>query len=327
MTYYGEVNKNHLLWGNILKGIAIILVIMGHTFHPLGKICGVIYLFHMPVFFFIAGYFMNYNKYKNNFMEFLVNTFRRLIIPIIFSFLLFYNILNKDDLISLFYGIGKPIPEWGINPIGFSMWFLYCLVIVRILLWCLLKISEKFKAGVLMNLFMTSALILVGAKIGQIIKLPWSIDIALVALFIAYAGYLCKEFNIFKNIKFSIFILPVAFLLGYIDFKYFGLSMNERYYSNYPIVSICIAVILSIALVYISKLLENIKFLNKFLGYLGTNSLIIMIFHCIPHSSHGHVICTLWRLLISVFIIEIIAYIPQLRNIYGAKSMKEIFLK
>ena len=322
-----EHNNSRMAWGDIAKGIGIILVIMGHTFHPAGQVCKAIYLFHMPLFFFLAGYFFNFKKYESNFISLIKNTYNRIFIPILFSFLLFYNVLNKYDLITLLYGIGKPIPEWGINAIGFAMWFLYCLVVVRILLWCLIKFSEKFKYSVFIDLFITSVLVLVGAKIGQIVKLPWSIDVALVALFIAYAGYLCKEFNIFNNIKFCIFILSIAFLLGYIDFTFLGLSMNDRYYSNYPLVSIYIAVILSIALVYISKFLENIKIFNKFLAYLGANSIIIMIFHGIPHSSHGHVICTLWRLFISVIIIEIIASIKFSKNIYGAKSIKEIFLK
>lgn len=317
----------HFMWGDIAKGIAIILVIMGHTFHPAGGICKAIFLFHMPLFFFLCGYFFNFDKYEYNLFELLKNTYNRILIPAIFTFLLFYNVLSTDDVISLLYGIGKPIPEWEINPIGFAMWFLFCLVCVRIILWAFLKLTYYYKLKIWCNLIIGMIIAYIGAKIGQIIKLPWSFDIALVAFYIAYCGYLYKKYNLFSNLKFVKFYILAALILGYIDYKYFGLSMNERYYSSWPLVSINISILLSIALVYISIFIEKTtKLLNKFLAYLGINSLIIMVFHIIPSSSHGHIICSIWRLLTCIVIIEVFALIPRLKDIYHAESIKDIFI-
>lgn len=47
-----EMNKDRISWIESLKGIGIILVVLGHTFWGGTK---VIYAFHMPLFFFVSG--------------------------------------------------------------------------------------------------------------------------------------------------------------------------------------------------------------------------------------------------------------------------------
>lgn len=48
-----------LKWIDVLKGIGMYLVILGHT-HFASR--GVIYAFHMPLFFLISGMFFSYKK-------------------------------------------------------------------------------------------------------------------------------------------------------------------------------------------------------------------------------------------------------------------------
>ena len=57
----GTVRRNNAI--DILKGIGILLVIIGHTYGPLTSF---IYLFHMPIFFMSAGYCFSY-KYTDSF--------------------------------------------------------------------------------------------------------------------------------------------------------------------------------------------------------------------------------------------------------------------
>lgn len=49
-----NINQNRIPEMDILKGIAIILVVVGHTKIPGNSF---IYLFHMAVFFIVSGYF------------------------------------------------------------------------------------------------------------------------------------------------------------------------------------------------------------------------------------------------------------------------------
>lgn len=63
---------------DMLKGIGILFVIIGHTF--MKEIGPYIQAFHMPLFFMVAGYFFKYKPVK----ELLIRDFRRLIIPYLF---------------------------------------------------------------------------------------------------------------------------------------------------------------------------------------------------------------------------------------------------
>ena len=117
------------------------------------------------------------------------------------------------------------------------MWFLFCLICVRMLLYGYLKFNENFKTNIILNIFLTSIISLIGVQIGQLYKLPWSFDIALVAFYIAYIGYLFKFYNIFDKIKYPLLLFLITILSSYIDYKYFGLSMNNRFYSSNPIIS------------------------------------------------------------------------------------------
>lgn len=63
---------------DMLKGIGILLVIIGHTF--MKEIGPYIQAFHMPLFFMVAGYFYKYKPLKDQF----IRDFRRLIVPYLF---------------------------------------------------------------------------------------------------------------------------------------------------------------------------------------------------------------------------------------------------
>ena len=331
MKDLSEVNKvsKHFVWGDIAKGIAILSVIIGHTYPSDTPICKTVFLFHLPIFFFLAGYFMNFEKYKSDFIGLLKSTFKRILIPAFFTFLLFYNI-NLQDIFTLLYASGVPVPQTKITPIEYQMWFLFCLICVRMLLYGYLKFNENFKTNIILNIFLTSIISLIGVQIGQLYKLPWSFDIALVAFYIAYIGYLFKFYNIFDKIKYPLLLFLITILSSYIDYKYFGLSMNNRFYSSNPIISVNISILISVTLIYICILIEKKQnFCNKFLAYLGANSLIIMIFHTLTSrgNSYGSIICVFIRIIYCIVIIEFFALIPQLKSIYGAKSIKEFISK
>lgn len=46
---------------DISKGIAIILMVIGHSSYPT-ELYKIIYSFHMPLFYLLSGYFMNKNS-------------------------------------------------------------------------------------------------------------------------------------------------------------------------------------------------------------------------------------------------------------------------
>lgn len=71
-------NKTRIVTFDILKGIGILLVIVGHTF--MKEIGSFIQAFHMPLFFIVAGYFYKYTPLSRQIRR----DFRRLIVPYLF---------------------------------------------------------------------------------------------------------------------------------------------------------------------------------------------------------------------------------------------------
>jgi fucose 4-O-acetylase-like acetyltransferase len=51
-------------WIDVIKGIGIVFVVAGHTY--IGEVKDFIFLFHMPLFFFISGFLFTQQEHKKN---------------------------------------------------------------------------------------------------------------------------------------------------------------------------------------------------------------------------------------------------------------------
>lgn len=152
--------KDRLPWIDITKGIAIILVVLGHvvtSFYNSGLlndsklfelVYNFIYSFHMPLFFFISG-FLAYKKDESFTKKSVIVKILSYAIPyVVFSVLLWLfhytlhlvaplsvnNVYSIEDLLL--------IP---IYPLTF-MWFIYalmCIVIIEMVLTRLFSNGEK----------------------------------------------------------------------------------------------------------------------------------------------------------------------------------------
>lgn len=90
---------------SICKGIAIILMVIGHANAP-KFIHDFIYVFHMPLFFITAGYFFS-RKYLDNPKVFLIKRFKGLYLPFLkwsVIFLFLHNLWFRFGLLNEQYG-------------------------------------------------------------------------------------------------------------------------------------------------------------------------------------------------------------------------------
>ena len=93
------MQKKRIDWIDTCKGIAIMLVILGHCITRMGStgIEGIInlliYSFHMPLFFFISGMNM---KLEYSFKEFFIKRIKGILLPgyIFISILLIYKLID-----------------------------------------------------------------------------------------------------------------------------------------------------------------------------------------------------------------------------------------
>lgn len=135
--------KRDLLFDNI-RGVLILLVVLGHALeyfrleNPIGEFLYVfIYLFHMPVFIFISGYFSkNLEKGRKTAVE---------------TFLVPYLLLNIILSVILFF-MGKIEAIMILSP-GWTLWYLYCMFIWRLLLPDLVKVRRILILSLIVGIF------------------------------------------------------------------------------------------------------------------------------------------------------------------------------
>ena len=78
-----HTERPRLQWVDILKGMAMLLVIVGHT-APFGSFTrNMIFSFHMPIFFILSGFCSHRVSSRNELRNFLFKHFVKLIIPVI----------------------------------------------------------------------------------------------------------------------------------------------------------------------------------------------------------------------------------------------------
>ena len=112
---------------DIIKGIAIYLMVLGHCGSPGHKF---IYLFHMGVFFIISGYFFSEKNYKSydNLKTFIKRKVKSLYLPFIIinlfcilfhNFFIHINLLTNNPNFSSIYS-GRtylPVDFYSLKPI------------------------------------------------------------------------------------------------------------------------------------------------------------------------------------------------------------------
>lgn len=162
-----------------IKGVLIILVVMGHLLeldmeYGINRFLYIIiYTFHMPVFVFVSGYFANFS---------IKRTIKKLLYPYIlfqFLYLLFAkHVLNLDNLIQF------TTPYW-------LLWYLWAMVIWTLMI-PVIK-SSKIEKKVVFLVIVTIVSISIGYEnaIGRILSL--SRIFVFFPFFIC--GYYAKEWN------------------------------------------------------------------------------------------------------------------------------------
>lgn len=267
-------NLNRKGYLDIVKGIAISFVVIGHTTHVEFART---YLLHacLPLFFFVSGILCKPEKY-NNLKYFLVNRAKTLLIPYIFFYLFTFcywlfiernfrgsEVSPWSQIIGLFYGtIGDNMIFNG------ALWFLPCLFVTESLFFIINRLKWNLKYLIVVALVLTSILLIKNS----ITYLPWGLTNAL--FFISYysLGYLLKSkvLGLEAWNKYILLLLSILFLI--IQILWLGkenkpLLFLTMYYGQdiiYGLVSILMVFSLSMFLK------QNLVF-----EYLGKNSLVI----------------------------------------------------
>ena len=92
--------KTRIDYFDVLRGIGIVYMVLGHIY--LGEVFDkYIHAFHMPIFFFVSGYFYNGDKYKAA-KNYLLHEMRTLMVPYTFFVIIcqvLHYIYTKERII------------------------------------------------------------------------------------------------------------------------------------------------------------------------------------------------------------------------------------
>lgn len=268
-----KMNKN-LDWIDVAKGLGIISVVAGHIYSI--EICKFIYLYHMPLFFFISGFlFKPYNNQKS----FFIKKAKSLLIPyfvfLITEIVLFTDFYHNgslqilDILTKIIFG-GKKL-----NGIIGVFWFVTCLFLTQQIMNILIvKLGIKI-TSILMFFFLILSYI--NSYFFKEISLPWNANVVLAASPIFFAGYLNKIYPLkIKNLY--LFISGIAILTFSYLYQYNSYDMKITVY-GYPFVTIISSLTIILIIKDLSKKISRIHLLKIIFSDLGKSSLIIMFTH------------------------------------------------
>lgn len=261
------VSPARSLWPDIAKGFGIVLVVFGHTWRGLAE-AGIlvksdlfyaidtgIYAFHMPLFFFLSGWFFPKIVIRDSAMTLLRRVLWRLFYPMCLWTYIFISVkilaggsanepVGFDDLLRL------PVPGY------LHLWFLWALIVLtlagivlrplllRWLMPCLVGViavslamnyygifydNEFFRAGVASSIYF-----FLGAALGAKRVLPKSgrAAAAALAVFIMADGlaiYLGGQYHVFIGMGIAISAsLAVLSIIRYLDHRFSAHGIARR---------------------------------------------------------------------------------------------------
>ncbi len=273
-------SKRQINWINNLKGLMIILVIIGHT-QPPTTVMNFIYGFHMPFFFILSGYLYNPSKWQEaGFKKLVVNKFKAYMIPY-FGWAFFNLLINipkdifdygKEAILSKTISrIGWIFYSWGSMskmPNCTPLWFLPAIFLSILFLYLIFKVNNIIKVIIFVSAIALNAF----CDYYDVPQLPWHIVVALLGTFFMYIGYSIKSKKLLEK-KIPAVVLILLFILsttlslmnGFID-------MNNSVFNNI-ILMLAGSIISSFVVLYIGQKFNND---NKFLGLFGKETILIM---------------------------------------------------
>ncbi|GLB48667.1 acyltransferase family protein [Neptunitalea lumnitzerae] len=268
---------------DVLKGIAIFLVVFGHTIRQTESLV-FIYSFHMPLFFIISGLFFNEKKFQN-FGDVIIKKARTLLLPYVTFYVLGYlywffveknvrpglDLPFYNPLVAFLYG--SDIGEF--KSVNGILWFLPALFAAESILYLLLQLNKRILIiiGLIFSLVVAAVLSYI-----KTLHLPFCLGASFVAVFFMGVGYYGKGLlTLDLAIKKRIIYFIISMVLFVVTFKVaqYNPGINVKYAGlQNPLLFVVTSFTGSIA----TMLLAFAVFKMPLLEYFGRNTLYFIGF-------------------------------------------------
>jgi fucose 4-O-acetylase-like acetyltransferase len=212
------VNDKRVQWVDVLKFLGIFAIYLGHFGEEAGKLYPFVYTYHVPLFFFVSGFFADAKK-EETFFSFEKKKFRSLMVPyfvfVALSVLMYamqYD-LTAEPLLFELQRYAFAVRNTLLYP---SLWFFSCLFVVSVLHRLMLIITKR--KWIVLSISMAAACFF---QFGQPAWF-WNIDSALMYLVYYALGNICfsdinkyrYEYFRFKGKLVYILLVLISFLIA-----------------------------------------------------------------------------------------------------------------
>lgn len=280
-----RIDMDRIQWIDIAKGIGISCVVLGHVIvliPQLSVLFNMIYLFHVPLFFFISGFLF---KKESKQTYYIIKKSKQLILPYISVFLLLCPVL----LYLEFGGFDKFLLVfrkflWGgeqlnviLKGVFIPMWFLMSLFITQIIYNFLQNILTTRNIHiVVLALYILSILQTLYFK-DNLLPLPFSLYTITLSIPIFHIGYLCKKENLLNKENYIVPIIGCIALLSpiFISNNWLGMMTSN---AGIPFFTLISSIFVIITVIQFSKKISE-TIIGRVFSNLGKASLVILCFH------------------------------------------------
>ena len=291
---------------DILKGILIIFVVIGHLLNGDSFFHRVIYWFHMPVFFMITGILSTWGRDN---VEFVKKRTLAYVVPYfswcILLFLLFWIENPLKYMARILYGGAMNTTSY-----TYQFWFVCALFVSSLVLNATYCKFRNWLYGILVGYLIVWYTFLHQCHIPM---LPWSVEVVPFVLVYFIIGICVNRFSDLLNGAWQIIVYFVAIMLamfmiigvyyGLLDFR---LSMKNLTMHNF-LFDMLSPIIFFISLKGICLLLCNVRYLQGVLSYIGQSSLVIMFTHTAIFSLFQYVdVCNPSIKFVLIFILAVV---------------------
>ncbi len=180
------VSRNEKI--DILRGILIFLVVVGHSVEGNSLIKNIIFLFHMPAFFMISGLLFKVERFNYTYV---LKKAKRLLLPYCFYAVITMLLTGTVGFRSVLRYI------WGGRMVAGVFWFSTCLFLTLLIFQLMLnnlndkEIKRFLIAGAVVGM---GESILSALAVPKVPGLPWNVDVCMMALVYMAIGYYGKRY-------------------------------------------------------------------------------------------------------------------------------------
>lgn len=285
MSSSGAVRQR---WVDHVKCLAILAVVLGHTYVIGNPIHSFVYSFHIPLFFVVSGYFVKPVKPD------LAKIASRLLVPyllICLSDLIIHIVTEGASLavvrkivLASIWASGGDVPILGISGIGLA-WFLMALFVARVVFQLLQNFLESRKTNRAIICLIYFLMMLSGWQIGRVLFLPFALNQALVATFYLFIGYSLKnqwgKALGLGGVKGKLALLTALFTWFLCLSAGVFYSIGNLFHVGSLLAGVAMSVSSSVAIMIIARYLgEDMGGRQfRFLSLIGVNSLLVLCIH------------------------------------------------